>query len=319
MKLIALGGAFGAISLNAINLIASETGEAARNFTGGVDGAESSDDATNSTQQGLKEAELNFKNSAAAQNPTTAAQNPTASQEPARALQEPAQTAQKHAEAAQNSAERSSVPQSRSNEAPSTARAYLRPPGALAERGFRSSCIKCGQCVQVCPYHSIYLLDITHLFDIGTPVIDAKDRGCYLCGALPCVLACPSGALSHETNEPKKVKMGIAVIENLDACLAYRGQVLKSSDLRLKPAKTEQERELNSALAAKKGKPCDLCASLCPYPQPLDAIAMIEAGKHFVPQIRSACVGCGACAELCPSKIIKIVPGLDFQSIYKGR
>nr|WP_315083842.1 4Fe-4S dicluster domain-containing protein [uncultured Campylobacter sp.] len=196
---------------------------------------------------------------------------------------------------------------------------YLRPPGALAERGFRSSCIKCGQCVQVCPYHSIYLLDITHLFDIGTPVIDAKERGCYLCGALPCVLACPSGALSHETNEPKKVKMGIAVIENLDACLAYRGQTLKSSDLRLKPAKTEQERELNSALAAKEGKPCDLCASLCPYPQPLDAIAMIEAGKHFAPQIRSACVGCGACAELCPARIIEIIPRADYKSIYEGK
>ena len=305
MKLIALGGAFGAISLNAINLIASETGEAARNFAGGVDGAESSDDATNSTQQGLKEAELNFKNSAATQNPT--------------ASQEPAQTAQKHAEAAQNSAERSSVPQSRSNEAPSAARAYLRPPGALAERGFRSSCIKCGQCVQVCPYYSIYLLDITHLFDIGTPVIDAKERGCYLCGALPCVLACPSGALSHETNEPKKVKMGIAVIKNLDACLAYRGQTLKSSDLRLKPAKTEQERELNSALAAKEGKPCDLCASLCPYPQPLEAIAMIKANEHFAPQIRSACVGCGACAELCPARIIEILPRADYKSIYEGK
>ncbi|WP_297945967.1 4Fe-4S dicluster domain-containing protein, partial [uncultured Campylobacter sp.] len=171
----------------------------------------------------------------------------------------------------QNLNEQNSVNSTGQNPAPNpikqnssgdSASLYLRPPGALAEQGFRSSCIKCGQCVQVCPYHSIYLLDITHLFDIGTPVIDAKERGCYLCGALPCVLACPSGALSHETNEPKKVKMGIAVIKNLDACLAYRGQALKSSDLRLKPAKTEQERELNSALAAKEGKPCDLCASL---------------------------------------------------------
>ena len=229
---------------------------------------------------------------------------------------------------AQNLNEQNSVNSTRQNSAPNPIKQnssgdstslYLRPPGALAERGFRSSCIKCGQCVQVCPYHSIYLLDITHLFDIGTPVIDAKDRGCYLCGALPCVLACPSGALSHETNEPKKVKMGIAVIENLNACLAYHGQVLKPDDMRLKPAKTEQERELDSALAAKEGKPCDLCASLCPYPQPLDAIAMIKANEYFAPQIRSACVGCGACAELCPSKIIKIVPGLDFQSIYKGR
>ena len=126
-----------------------------------------------------------------------------------------------------NSAGQNSAPNSiKQNSSGDSASLYLRPPGALAERGFRSSCIKCGQCVQVCPYHSIYLLDITHLFDIGTPVIDAKERGCYLCGALPCVLACPSGALSHETNEPKKVAMGIAVIENLDACLAYRGQVL---------------------------------------------------------------------------------------------
>ena len=229
---------------------------------------------------------------------------------------------------AQNLNEQNSINSTGQNSAPNpikqnssgdSASLYLRPPGALAERGFRSSCIKCGQCVQVCPYHSIYLLDITHLFDIGTPVIDAKERGCYLCGALPCVLACPSGALSHETNEPKKVKMGIAVIENLDACLAYRGQALKSSDLRPKPAKTEQERELNSALAAKEGKSCDLCASLCPYPQPLDAIAMIEAGAHFAPQIRSACVGCGACAELCPARIIEIIPRADYKSIYEGK
>ena len=221
--------------------------------------------------------------------------------------------------AGQNSAPNSIKQNSAKNSSGDSASLYLRPPGALAERGFRSSCIKCGQCVQVCPYHSIYLLDITHLFDIGTPVIDAKERGCYLCGALPCVLACPSGALSHETNEPKKVAMGIAVIKNLDACLAYRGQTLKSSDLRLKPAKTEQERELNSALAAKEGKPCDLCASLCPYPQPLEAIAMIKANEHFAPQIRSACVGCGACAELCPARIIEIIPRADYKSIYEGK
>ena len=208
----------------------------------------------------------------------------------------------------QNSAPNSIKQNFAENSSGDSASLYLRPPGALAERGFRSSCIKCGQCVQVCPYHSIYLLDITHLFDIGTPVIDAKERGCHLCGAL-----------SHETNEPKKVAMGIAVIKNLDACLAYRGQALKSSDLRLKPAKTEQERELNSALAAKEGKPCDLCASLCPYPQPLEAIAMIKANEHFAPQIRSACVGCGACAELCPARIIEIIPRADYKSIYEGK
>ena len=76
--------------------------------------------------------------------------------------------------AGQNSVPNSIKQNSAKNSSGDSASLYLRPPGALAERGFRSSCIKCGQCVQVCPYHSIYLLDITHLFDIGTPVIDAK-------------------------------------------------------------------------------------------------------------------------------------------------
>ena len=31
----------------------------------------------------------------------------------------------------------------------------LRPPGAVAEKDFLALCIKCGQCLQVCPYHSI--------------------------------------------------------------------------------------------------------------------------------------------------------------------
>ena len=72
--------------------------------------------------------------------------------------------------AGQNSVPNSIKQNSAKNSSGNSASLYLRPPGALAERGFRSSCIKCGQCVQVCPYHSIYLLDITHLFDIGTPL-----------------------------------------------------------------------------------------------------------------------------------------------------
>ena len=36
----------------------------------------------------------------------------------------------------------------------------LRPPGALEEDEFLASCIKCGQCVQVCPVEAIFLADI---------------------------------------------------------------------------------------------------------------------------------------------------------------
>ena len=36
----------------------------------------------------------------------------------------------------------------------------LRPPGALDEKDFLSSCIKCGQCVQVCPVQAIKVVEL---------------------------------------------------------------------------------------------------------------------------------------------------------------
>jgi len=49
----------------------------------------------------------------------------------------------------------------------------LRPPGAVDEKEFLGLCIKCGQCLQVCPYHSIELADWGKGHGIGTPYIDA--------------------------------------------------------------------------------------------------------------------------------------------------
>jgi len=138
---------------------------------------------------------------------------------------------------AQNLNEQNSVNSTRQNSAPNpikqnssgdSASLYLRPPGALAERGFRSSCIKCGQCVQVCPYHSIELLDIAQGYSNGTSYIDAHERGCYLCDLFPCVLACPSGALDHATTQISDVKMGVGVLRGREACLAYKNENVNS-------------------------------------------------------------------------------------------
>ncbi len=66
----------------------------------------------------------------------------------------------------------------------------LRPPGALAEKDFLSSCIKCGQCVQVCPVEAIKLADIDEGFGIGSPYIDVRKQACdFSCDGLQCVLA----------------------------------------------------------------------------------------------------------------------------------
>ena len=102
---------------------------------------------------------------------------------------------------------------------------YLRPPGAVDD--FDDLCVKCGQCVQVCPYHSINLLDIKDGYSSGSAYIDAKERGCYLCDLFPCVLACPSGALDHATKVVGDVKMGVAVLSDTAACFELEKRKFK--------------------------------------------------------------------------------------------
>jgi ferredoxin-type protein NapG len=77
----------------------------------------------------------------------------------------------------------------------------LRPPGALDEKDFLASCIKCGQCVQVCPVQAIKLADLVDGFGVGAPYIDAREQACdFSCDAVQCILACPTGSLTY--NKP---------------------------------------------------------------------------------------------------------------------
>ncbi len=99
----------------------------------------------------------------------------------------------------------------------------LRPPGALGEDLFLASCIKCGQCLQVCPPQIIKLAGISQGFGIGTPYITPRKGGCILCSGLPCVLACPTGSLDHNLSLGKDAEMGLAVITNPDTCLSVLG------------------------------------------------------------------------------------------------
>jgi len=102
-------------------------------------------------------------------------------------------------------------------------RLLLRPPGALAEDHFLASCIKCGQCLQVCPPQVLKLAGISQGFGIGTPYIIPREGGCILCSGLPCVLSCPTGALAHDLSLGKDAEMGLAVISNPDTCLSVLG------------------------------------------------------------------------------------------------
>jgi ferredoxin-type protein NapG len=201
---------------------------------------------------------------------------------------------------------------------------FLRPPGAIKEKDFMATCIKCGQCIQVCPYHTLSFLDIDKGHLVGTPFVSAKDRGCYLCDLLPCVLACPSGALDHHASAAKDVKMGVAFLKRPDTCLATRGELVRAKDLaRALGHSHTNERETKVLQEYKKyeNKPCTICADMCPYPQKEKAITMAQDEKgRWYPQIRNECVGCGVCEELCPATEVSLVmiPRASFDSIYKG-
>lgn len=181
----------------------------------------------------------------------------------------------------------------------------LRPPGALDEKAFLASCIKCGQCVQVCPYGSIRLLDLQSGINTATPYINALDRGCYLCDLFPCILCCPSGALDAKVQEIEQVNMGIAIAKNSDKCLNGLDKKVSHEDVRRVVShgnRTELEKETNAKLEAQIGKVCTLCLEVCRVPSRDTAIKIVD-GK---PVIGEGCVGCGACVEVCPVQIFEI-------------
>jgi len=214
----------------------------------------------------------------------------------------------------------------------------LRPPGALVEDRFLSACIKCGQCVQVCPVEAIKLADIDEGFGIGVPYIDARKQACdFSCDGLQCVLACPTGALTHDVDYPAQVNMGKAKLPMPKTCLAVQGQGFKG--------KTRSNENYTGVLrfeAIDRWNPvpladqefdleiCDLCVRLCPIEIranqcdagkppggdksqcPPRAIKMVEFKgnnevKRMKPEILDGCVGCGVCEMVCPTTESSIV------------
>ena len=151
----------------------------------------------------------------------------------------------------------------------------IRPPGALSEPDFLSKCIKCGQCVVDCPYDTLMLAAPGDQAPIGTPFFKPRDIPCYMCPDIPCVVACPTGALDPKLTNINDARMGLAVID-IENCLSWLG-------LR-----------------------CELCYRVCPL---MDKAITIEThprqtSKHamFVPLVHSdACTGCGLCEEACPT------------------
>ena len=165
----------------------------------------------------------------------------------------------------------------------------LRPPGAVDEDFFLSRCIRCGECMKVCPNNALQpALTEAGIEGLWTPILVPRlgycETSCVLCSQV-----CPTGAIWEITAKEKGWSVDIGS---------------GSKPIRLGTAFYDRGRCLPWAMATD----CIVCEEWCPtspkaiYFRPtevLDASGNIKEVKQ--PYLDpSHCVGCGACEHACP-------------------
>jgi len=212
----------------------------------------------------------------------------------------------------------------------------LRPPGALDERDFLGSCIKCGQCVQVCPVQAIKLADLVDGMGVGTPYIDPRNQACdFSCDAVQCVLACPTGSLTyHKPNflpvragaalkakpillakekdaEPTlnmHERIGVARLSRPEACLSIQGKGFKGqargADFKgeLRYMDVDRWKPIKVREHPYDVAECDLCVRACPIKGAIsiETVFAPDGSQRKSPVVHEPCVGCGVCEMICP-------------------
>jgi ferredoxin-type protein NapG len=201
----------------------------------------------------------------------------------------------------------------------------LRPPGAIAEHDFLAACIKCGQCVQVCPVKAIRLADAGDGYGLGVPYLPAREQACdFSCDAVQCILACPTGALAHDLSKKEEVRMGVARLSNPDGCLARKGLGFRGAARGASFPGIHRYKEVDRWNPIRIADHpydldlCDLCVRECPIEGAISIEIMADdpSGKRRTPVVHSACVGCGMCEMICPAEPSAIT--VDARAVWGG-
>jgi len=162
--------------------------------------------------------------------------------------------------------------------------ACIRPPGAVDEGEFLARCVRCGQCMKICPNNALHpALDEAGLEGLWTPVLVPRVGYCEPTCTL-CTQVCPTAALRRVREDQKTGKNGAAMV-------------------RVGTAFFDQGRCLPWAM----GVPCTVCEEFCPTsPKAIwtrETEMQIE-GRAVVVKVPFVdprrCNGCGACEFMCP-------------------
>ena len=144
----------------------------------------------------------------------------------------------------------------------------IRPPGSLAEEEFLARCIRCSECMKVCPTNGLQpALTEAGIDGLWSPVLVPKigecTQNCNLCSKV-----CSTQAIQpFEIEEKPHIFMGQAVIDR-SQCIAW------NSD-----------------------KGCLICDEYCSY-HALNWKAVDGVRRPFVNEKK--CTGCGICENACP-------------------